>query len=256
MEVIAATERVDGSAGAVRDRAAARRRPRRRRSPIRRDQARRSAGSPTHDLDDIVASAWRWHSTHLDGYDESTLALTLPIEPAQQNGDRPRIVAQTMAGARDQRKLGRAVSLRQLPGVDRRHAVVVVAVHHQQRSRGANRRAASTGRNRRSSRPTRRTTAGSWACGSRRSRGRARGTVEAARPNRRSRRVGSSSAAPRTRGSSAATQVAIEPPVLVPTSQIPVGVVLGDQIVDRGTQIVDPALQREVALARRRSRGS
>ena len=22
----------------------------------------------TRDLDDIVASAWRWHSTHLDGY--------------------------------------------------------------------------------------------------------------------------------------------------------------------------------------------
>ena len=35
---------------------------------------------------------------------------------------------------------------------------------------------------------------------------------------------GLSNAAPRTRGSSAATQVAIEPPVLVPTSQIPVGV--------------------------------
>jgi UDP-glucose 4-epimerase len=26
---------------------------------------------PAHDLDDIVASAWQWHSTHLDGYDKS-----------------------------------------------------------------------------------------------------------------------------------------------------------------------------------------
>ena len=26
---------------------------------------------PAHDLDDIVASAWKWHSTHLDGYDKS-----------------------------------------------------------------------------------------------------------------------------------------------------------------------------------------
>ena len=26
---------------------------------------------PQHDLDDIVASAWKWHSTHLAGYDES-----------------------------------------------------------------------------------------------------------------------------------------------------------------------------------------
>ncbi len=26
---------------------------------------------PKHDLDDIVASAWNWHSTHLAGYDES-----------------------------------------------------------------------------------------------------------------------------------------------------------------------------------------
>jgi UDP-glucose 4-epimerase len=26
---------------------------------------------PQHDLDAIIASAWNWHSTHLDGYDES-----------------------------------------------------------------------------------------------------------------------------------------------------------------------------------------
>ena len=25
---------------------------------------------PTHGLDDIIATAWRWHSTHLDGYDD------------------------------------------------------------------------------------------------------------------------------------------------------------------------------------------
>jgi UDP-glucose 4-epimerase len=27
---------------------------------------------PVHGLDDIVASAWQWHSTHLDGYDDPT----------------------------------------------------------------------------------------------------------------------------------------------------------------------------------------
>jgi UDP-glucose 4-epimerase len=24
---------------------------------------------PAHGLDDIIASAWQWHSTHLEGYD-------------------------------------------------------------------------------------------------------------------------------------------------------------------------------------------
>ena len=38
--------------------------------------------------------------------------------------------------------------------------------------------------------------------------------------------------------------------MFVPTSQIPVGAGLIDEMVDRGAQIVDPALQREVALAR------
>jgi UDP-glucose 4-epimerase len=26
---------------------------------------------PEHGLGDIVASAWQWHCTHLDGYDDS-----------------------------------------------------------------------------------------------------------------------------------------------------------------------------------------
>ena len=43
--------------------------------------------------------------------------------------------------------------------------------------------------------------------------------------------------------------MATEPPVLVPTSQIPVGRGLVDEVVDGRAQVVDPALQREVALA-------
>jgi len=26
---------------------------------------------PEHGLDDIIASAWNWHSSHLDGYDSA-----------------------------------------------------------------------------------------------------------------------------------------------------------------------------------------
>ncbi|MEP7112985.1 MAG: UDP-glucose 4-epimerase GalE [Ilumatobacteraceae bacterium] len=70
MEVIAATERISGR-------------------PVPWELAGRRAGDPVavyadptraaglldwhpvHGLDDIVASAWKWHSTHLDGYDES-----------------------------------------------------------------------------------------------------------------------------------------------------------------------------------------
>ena len=69
MEVIEATERVSGRDGAPRDRRPPRRRPGRRRTPTRRSSARRSAGTPTHGLDEIIASAWAWHSTHLDGYE-------------------------------------------------------------------------------------------------------------------------------------------------------------------------------------------
>jgi UDP-glucose-4-epimerase GalE len=70
MEVIAATERVSGQ-------------------PVPWEPAGRRAGDPVavyadparaaglldwhpvHGLDDIVTSAWKWHSTHLTGYDES-----------------------------------------------------------------------------------------------------------------------------------------------------------------------------------------
>ena len=71
MEVIAATERITGRSVPWEIGAAARRRPGRH---LRRPDAGRrdcSTGSRRTDLDDIVASAWNWHSTHLDGYDES-----------------------------------------------------------------------------------------------------------------------------------------------------------------------------------------
>ena len=70
MEVIAATERLTGRLvpwqGA----------PRRAGDPVAvyadpTRAARLLDWHPHHDLDDIVASAWKWHSTHLDGYDES-----------------------------------------------------------------------------------------------------------------------------------------------------------------------------------------
>ena len=51
------------------DRGAETRRATRRRSGrTRRSPRRSSAGGPSHGLDAIVETAWRWHSTHLDGY--------------------------------------------------------------------------------------------------------------------------------------------------------------------------------------------
>ena len=59
-----------------------------------------------------------------------------PVEPAEEDGDRPRVVAQAVAGADEQAQLGAAVGLGELAGVGGRHALVVVAVHHEQRPRG------------------------------------------------------------------------------------------------------------------------
>jgi hypothetical protein len=59
----------------------------------------------------------------------------LAVEPAEQHGDGSRIVTQAMACTGDQPKLGRTMCLRQLTSVDRGNAVVVVAVHHEQRTR-------------------------------------------------------------------------------------------------------------------------
>ena len=59
------------------------------------------------------------------------LTLTLAVEPTEQHRYGARIESQPMACPRNQSEFGRSVSLGQLPGIDRRHAVVVVAVHHQ-----------------------------------------------------------------------------------------------------------------------------
>ena len=70
MEVINATERLTGHA--VPWRAA----PRRAGDPVAVYADPTRAGDvlgwyPERGLDDIIASAWHWHSTHLDGYDDS-----------------------------------------------------------------------------------------------------------------------------------------------------------------------------------------
>ena len=70
MEVIDATERITGRS--VPWQIA----PRRAGDPVATfadatKAARLLDWQPVHGLDDIVASAWEWHRTHLDGYDES-----------------------------------------------------------------------------------------------------------------------------------------------------------------------------------------
>ena len=70
MEVIAATERITGRP--VPWTVA----PRRAGDPVAMfaDPTRASdvlGWQPAHGLDDIIASAWKWHSTHLDGYDST-----------------------------------------------------------------------------------------------------------------------------------------------------------------------------------------
>jgi UDP-glucose 4-epimerase len=70
MEVINATERLTGRS--VPWQAA----PRRAGDPVAiyADPARSAevlGWQPQHGLDDIIASAWEWHSNHLDGYDDS-----------------------------------------------------------------------------------------------------------------------------------------------------------------------------------------
>jgi UDP-glucose-4-epimerase GalE len=67
MEVIEATERLTG------EQVPWERAPRRTGDPVTVYADPRRAASvldwhPVHGLDDIVASAWQWHSTHLDGY--------------------------------------------------------------------------------------------------------------------------------------------------------------------------------------------
>ena len=106
---------------------------------------------PHHDLDDIVAHVEvAARGTHLTGYDGPPLALTLTVEPTEQRCNGARIESQPMSHARVSSAAQR-VGLCQLASIDRRHVVIVVAMHHQQRSRP---RAcgATTGRKRRNSR--------------------------------------------------------------------------------------------------------
>ena len=70
MEVIAATERISGRQ--VPWTAA----PRRAGDPVAVFANPTRASDlldwhPAHGLDDIIASAWNWHSSHLDGYDST-----------------------------------------------------------------------------------------------------------------------------------------------------------------------------------------
>ena len=62
-------------------------------------------------------------------------ALLGPVEPAEQDGDRPRVVAQPVAGTLDEAQLGAPVGFGELAGVARRNALVVLAVHHEHRAR-------------------------------------------------------------------------------------------------------------------------
>ena len=148
-----------------------------------------------------------------------------PVEPAEQDGDRPRVVAQAVAGAGEQAELGVAVGLRRAGG---RRTVGTLSSSSPcitSSGRGAKRRAASVGRKRRNARlqssiecgkPGERMAPISRAC-SRKRRGCSAQSSKSAR--------GLSRPQARTRGSSAPTQMAIEPPVFVPSSTISVGLV-------------------------------
>ncbi len=63
------------------------------------------------------------------------LHRTDPIQPTQQHRNGPRIVTKPVAGTFEQAELGAAVGIDQLTGVGHRHAVVLFAVHDEQRPR-------------------------------------------------------------------------------------------------------------------------
>ena len=223
MEVIAATERLTGRPVPWQTGAPACRRPggRLRRSrPGSRADARLAPRTRPRRHRRLGVAVAQHASRRLR---RLVVFLTLAVQPAEQHGDR---------------RAGSWRSRWPAPGIRRSSAAPWASASWRASTvgtlsssspcitssgRGANRRAASTGRKRRNSRahssndrgkPGVRMAPISRAC-SRNRRGCAAQSSKSAR--------GLSSAAPRTRGSSAATQVAIEPPVLVPTSQIPVG---------------------------------
>jgi hypothetical protein len=202
LEVIAATERHQRREGAGEPGL-----PRRAGDPVstfaNASKAREVLGwEATRGLDEIIASAWQWHSRTPTGTPpapeqpagpaglRSVGVEPLAVEPAEQHGHCPRVVAQPVAGTVDQPQLGRPVRLGQLAGVGGGHALVVVAVHHQQRARGEPARRVDRAEPAQLTTPTRRSCAGSRACGWHRSRERVPGTGGAAPPSRRSPRGG------------------------------------------------------------------
>ena len=137
-----------------------------------------------------VAHLTRTHVTGRGRVRHDIVVVAHPVEPAEQHGDRPGIVAQAVPGAGEQAELGVAVGRGELAGVARSA--------RSRRRRRASRAAggARTGGPRRSAGSggtpgsTRRSTSGTPASGRRRSPGRARGTGGGARPSRRSRPAG------------------------------------------------------------------
>ena len=148
--------------------------------------------------------------------------VALAVEPAEQHGDGPRVVAEAVTGPLQQAQLGRPWASAKQSGVDDRHVGVVLTVH------------TSSGRGRQPARGVERAEATQLA-GPRLERGREAGCrmapiSRACSRNRRGCAAQSSKSArapsmatPRTRASSAPTHTASEPPVLVPTSHIPSG---------------------------------
>ena len=133
---------------------------------------------------------------------------TDPVEPSEEDGDRPGVVAHPVAGAVHDAELGVAVGVDEDPSVEHGNEVVVAAVDHEERARGATFGAQATARISRSSRVHASTSAGkvgsvmmptSRACSSRRLGCDAQSSKSAGAP-----RV----ATPRTSGSAAAAHSA------------------------------------------------
>jgi hypothetical protein len=58
-----------------------------------------------------------------------------PVEPPEQHGHRTRVVAESVACSFEQAQFGAPVCVDQLARIGHRDAVVLLAVHHQQRAR-------------------------------------------------------------------------------------------------------------------------
>ena len=60
------------------------------------------------------------------------MLTALAVQPAQEHGDGPRVMAQVVAGPGDHPQVGGSVARGQYPGVQRRHYLVVAAVDQQE----------------------------------------------------------------------------------------------------------------------------